>query len=87
MWFRRILADFLLPGPKTRTGAKLLKGPFQIFLYVQENLEYLSTVLLEEESVAWLQFIKKAVAHNAAEIQRVFILHGLAELSLTWCAK
>ena len=47
MWFRRILADFLLPGPKTRTGAKLLKGPFQIFLYVQENLEYLSTVLLD----------------------------------------
>jgi len=50
---------------------------------LEENLEYLSTVLLEEESVAWLQFIKKAVAHNAAEIQRVFILHGLAELSLT----
>jgi len=43
------------------------------------------TRLIQGEGIdiSWLEFINKAVAHNAAEIQRVFIQHGLAELSLS----
>jgi len=50
---------------------------------LEEILDFLPQALNLEENRQWLEFVRKAVAHNAAEIQRIFIQHGLAELSLT----
>jgi len=50
---------------------------------LESIVAYLDPLLEEQESKSKLQFINKAVAHNAAEIQRVFIQHGLAQLSIS----
>jgi len=56
---------------------------WQLKNILEEILTQLEEVLTAEENHQWIDFINKAVAHNAAEIQRIFIQHGLAQLSLS----
>ena len=52
--------------------------------YLQQCLEDLSSLhfMKTEESVKWRDFISKAIVHNFAEVQRVLITNGMAEIKI-----
>jgi len=49
---------------------------------LEEVIMNLERIFGEEEQ-SWIKFVDKAVKHNIAEIQRIYIQHGMASLQLT----